>query len=270
MRKNRKERGLERSTGIDPHNPKIDLGKEPINLKPKAERPRIRDTTHGYSNAYGLVSMILMIALIATIVIAAPQRGNKEQFNFFSPSKFLESIATTTLTIPAGYYYCGYELKGGMGIYQKLYATIVNYKGKTFLSDNYYSYPGPYGPGLGNFTFTIDGVQYETEWVRMADAGFDDPWDRIGFKPRLNFTEPVTIDLMEYPDFTKVTKAWEEADLLTWPNAIATTGKFLTEFMTYQKNLFTAVLPWNTVASSEDVTEMQIPWRDEQNNYIEP
>lgn len=251
-----------------PSNPKPK--KQAAPKAPKQAKPNHGVDVYSRTNALSLVSLILMIALIATIVIAAPHRDNKEQFNFFSPSKFLESIATTTVTIPAGDYYCGYELKGSIGIYQKLYATIANYDGKTYLSDNYYSYPLAYGPGVGNFTFTIDGVQYETEWVRMADVGFDDPWDRIGFKPRLNFTEPVTIDLMEYPDFTKVTKAWEEADLLTWPNAIATTGKFLTEFMTYQKNLFTAVLPWNTVASSEDVTEMQIPWRDEQNNYIEP
>lgn len=271
MAKRKEPRDLISRKSVEPYSPKVDLGKDKVNLGPEQKRaPHVRDFTSAYTNALSLVSLILLIALIATVIIAASNPDNKERFDFFSPSKFLQTLSSETVVIPQGKYLCGFKGREVTILPYPIRATIVLPNGKVYLSDNRVNrFVVPYQ----DFVFTINGVQYYTEWREVADIR-NQPiapgWRNLGVVPILDVPETSTVDLMTMPDFGKVASAWENATLLDWPNALSATGTFLLDMLTYQANILSSILPWNTVASSDEVTDMEIPWRDEQNNYIQP
>ncbi|MBQ7348178.1 MAG: hypothetical protein IJW55_09480 [Clostridia bacterium] len=94
-----------------------------------------------------------------------------------------------------------------------------------------------------------------------------DPNNGVSYREVLVPT--ITYGIFEMPSFDVVTEAWsniDDDDDTTVADALAVTGGFVGDFISYATSFLGKFLPWNSVVYSDEIpideTAINIPWRN--------
>lgn len=231
-----------------------------------------RPTPRFGGTVFGLVSLILVIGLLASVFISVQNNGRLkgEPFVYFSPSVYLNGISSDDVIVPAGDYTVRLERSYVPFLddfFEPSYNGYLDVGSKTYKSKHRV---GEYSlhEGTAEFEFEIDGRIYTSYSVPLQGPTL--PGETLGY------LYEVTLPAFVYkwnvqPDFSVVIRSWKDIssdgfyDSLA--NSLKITFSFVSDFFVYQANLLVALLPWNSVQSSDSVPEdgskIDIPWRDD-------
>lgn len=203
---------------------------------------RSRDVHYSAStNAWGFVSLLLLIGLIATMFFAYYNSSRTDgKFQYFSPSEYLSKLGSQQVVIPAGEYEVTSILEGWNGAIADLWRGHVDLYGMLFISTNRLT--ASQVP-FRQFTFDIFGHTVESYFGTNED----------GVQVRyITLPEDIETTVNEMPQLTIVMDAWQNvSDFGSFGTALAGTASFVVEYYQYQKNLFQNLLPWNSVVEDE-------------------
>lgn len=219
----------------NPNPPKYEESSSP-------EKKQKSRNTHGVSaktNALGLVSIILIIGMIATMFFAVSYSG-KQQFMYFSPSAYLEGLSDDTYYAINEWYKV--EFKYHLFRLSPYYQPYVVINGQVIYSD--YKYIPAYDNYV--FPFVIDGITYYSEAVGIT-VNSSSPFEHT----YLHLTD-ARIGVSGMPDFQVVGDAWSrvknDKDII---GALSTTGRFIVDSLRYELSIMFKILPWNYVEKGD-------------------
>lgn len=208
----------------------------------KKNRGTHRASVSAQTNALGLVSIILIIGMIATIFFAVSYSG-KQQFKYFSPRKYLSNFSSTEVDMPASWHQLLFlEEKPFGGLFSTYVRAYFEYNGIYYHSKNRYL------AGTSNvydkvYEFEIGGTKYYSELVQVGEYNGEALYANLIHLPAISY------NLFEVPDISVVGSAWQQVEGFdgTLVNAFVTTGKFLVGAISFEVRIIDRVIPWNSV-----------------------
>ena len=242
-----------------------------VQTRTTTTKTRSKTSSHGVSvgastNVWGVVSLIFIIGLIATVFFAHYNSTRKDGVvQYFSPSKFLNNISYDVINLPEGDYILSFDPLVG-GFFYTVYGW-VEIGGMKFESSNFISVPfhveifngynvhlwdETLGYGDISFEIEIDGVLYY--------ASYDSALENYVLK-----FPGTSIKLNEMPQIADLALTWGEVEgWNTFWTAVSDTGDFVRDMIRYNTNLLKQILPWNFVVDSEssDVPNLPQLWAE--------
>lgn len=216
----------------------------------KKDRKKSRNTNHGASvsaktNAFGLVSIILIIGMIATMFFAVSYSGSTD-FKYFSPMTYLSGLSSNDNIISDAWYVVEFEDLGvpGKPNWQE---NMFNVRPYVVIENQiFYANDIPLEFVLRGvpIVFDIYGENYTSEYI-----------NGVHFLHLYN----VLIGIGEMPDIKVVSDAWIEVSKTDLDddmnprvfkrllNALSVTGGYLRDSVVYEYRVITRILPWNSV-----------------------
>lgn len=236
-----------------------------------------RPTPRFGGTVFGLVSLILLIGILGTAFLAVQNNGRKEgePFVYFSPSDYLNGISSGKIVVPADDYTVRLELSYFPIIsdfFEPQYYGYLDVGGRSYKSK---SAPYEYAiqDGSAVFRFDIDGTEYTSRAEELQGPTIDG--EPLGYLFVVTLPEKV-YSWNEQPDLNVVVRAWNDIDSSKFydgfADALVTTAQFVGDYFVYQGNLLVALMPWNSVRSSDavpaDGAKIDIPWRDNDQEIV--
>lgn len=247
----------------------------------KAEKPPKANSSGGGRRSYrstpkfstsvmSAVSLLLVIGLIATVFFAYENstRAEGEAFQYFSPAKYLERMSNYSYSVYGQYVPVEYRLNGRIAL-SPAYIGVITIKAERYVSDGVkevipielFSENRLTRYGMdrgGQFKFRLGGVTFNS--YDMVD-----PNTEISYREVL--VPNIEYDLLTPPDFDTVAKSFSEVDDAgSFFTSVGELGKFVFDWLGYQFEVISNLLPWNTIVSSDDIpddkTPISIPWRE--------
>lgn len=268
MRKNNYERNVVRPSNMDNYSPKVEFN-EPVKLGTKK---------HSGNRGLGMfIATILCFGLLGTMFFAYQNRDTKDKFVFFSPSQYLSKLTAETVFIPEGRYpvfgersgkyaYRGYIEYNGNRIYSTNTLGMLNVSPDPYLPE----YLSPmYADNIGatfEFIFGDNSYQAKGELYPVEVDG----QTYLNYILVIDVTAPYSMTIGDMPSLDLMSEKWSNIEDIfdVWP-AIQATAIYVTDTVSYYSNLILNLAPWNAAKSSES-ENVDIPWRDDVNEYVSP
>lgn len=206
------------------------------------------------------VSILILIGLIATVFFAYDnsQRADGEPFVYFSPARFLENLSSDVVYIQADTYEVEYYYRWNILPFRSNYVGYIQVGNRRIKSENYIFKQVINDQNLV-FSFYIDGVLYTTDQYMLSEPLFDGDVE-VGRKIVL---PEITYTWNEMPDFGEVADIWSRVgEDESFFDALSKTGIYITNFLEYQGNLLSALLPWNSSVSSSETPSDGVTYDD--------
>lgn len=219
------------------------------------------------TNVLFLVSLILILGLMATVFISYWQSDieSLENFAYFSPAKYLNNISETTIPIPAGNYIVQ-EKKAlwGFGTISPLVVRgYIDINGFVFESENLNNpLLADYG---SSYTFVIGDKTYKSEL-----SVIENEHGLVEVVNIVKLTESSFVSIGDPPDVRSLVDVWKDVNIVSFFSAVGYSVNFAVSYLDYVGNMSYKLMPWNSIENSSNASDVEIPWRDEQNNYIDP
>ena len=206
----------------------------------------------GFSGTVGqFVSLLLVVVLIGTLFFAVDNARTPEEdaFYYVSPSKFLEGFTEVTYVEGDTYVVNMIKVSDQSVLFPALsslyYRGWIDVNGRRYDSDNALSATSL--ESGEQFEFIIDGTTYFSHTIEFQ--GPRPEFGQPGWEGRAVTLPGTYVNWLVQPDWNAVLYAWRGVDnFSTFGNALSTTAGFIGDWFTYQGNLLSAVLPWNSVA----------------------
>ena len=234
-----------------------------VQTRTTTTKTRSKTSSHGVSvgastNAWGVVSLILIIGLIATVFFAYYNSTRKDGVvQYFSPSRYLTNISSTEFVLPGGTYYVQTREASLLTAVFLRIEGYIEVDGRIYESENTLGW-WDFESGSKSFEFNINGVVYYS----YVNSG--------GYKVVDLPTTTVTVG--DFPDFSRVAEKFVNVDSVpAFFEAFDSLPRYLDDFFVYQANFLKSFLPWNSVSSNQNGGVPDLPqiWADaEEKNGI--
>ena len=204
--------------------------------RPRESGSRFRVSAR--TNVWGIVSILLLIGLIATVFIAYNNsHDDSAEKYFFSPSSFLQGISNPVVVIEPGDYVLHYQSEKFAFI---PYATraFVLIDGVRIYSNNM----SRFGVMVGSYEFTINGKNYYAQTTTQN-----------GIQYEVITLEGAVVEVLTFPDINNVVKSFQGVtDVDSFFDAFSSISVFCRDYLTFQANFLNNMLPWNHVVSTSE------------------